>query len=97
MILVKLVEPIAKLVYKIVKLSLHICEFILPKKCHQHIHKWHSALYCLALLCMHDGLMGGGKLKGVHAKMRYLSLSVGGSGSGGIINITHLMSFVWYL
>jgi hypothetical protein len=28
----KLVEPIAKLVYKITKLSLHSCKFIVPKE-----------------------------------------------------------------
>ena len=32
MILVKLVEAIAKLVNKIMKLSLHVCELILPKE-----------------------------------------------------------------
>ena len=30
----KLIEPIANLVYKIMKLSLFLCEFILPKEEH---------------------------------------------------------------
>jgi hypothetical protein len=53
MILVKSVEPIAKLVCKIMKLSLHFHEFILPKECHQQNHKGHGVLHWLALLvCM---------------------------------------------